>query len=309
MLKAKSVIFYTILFAGIIRITSLYQQNSSIPHLLWPFPASYSFGDIDIVIDDSCHFSFNINNNGPEKDIPAVFEAYKGYMFSGAECLEKNNSNQGNFIGKSNNVLNFEIKDINKVQMDLDVDESYSLRVEDGNFVVTAETYVGALRGLETFSQLISKKQNGTFSISSTPIQISDAPRFPHRGLMLDTSRHFISKTNILKILDGMMFSKLNVFHWHLADSDSFPFFFPSHPNLTKFGSFLSKQVYSKQDIQEIIDYAYVRGIRIIPELDSPAHVRSWSQAPEVANLINCTTDGPFSNRTLGTLSDKPTNF
>jgi len=272
------------------------------PHLLWPSPNSYTYGSSEIVINDPCNFSFKLGIGLEAGDIQQVFTAYKQYMFADAHC----GSQAQDHAATRNNILNFTIQDIGQVQMDLGVDESYNLTVQDGSFQVYAKTYVGALRALETFSQLVSKRQDPTtglttFFIPATPVVIQDFPRFAHRGFMLDTSRHFISKTNILKILDGMMFSKLNVFHWHLADSDSFSFFFPSHPNLTKFGAFSSKQVYSQQDIQDIVNYAYVRGIRIIPELDSPAHVGGWAAAPEAAPLINCTVDGPFHGHTLGT--------
>jgi len=272
------------------------------PHLLWPSPVSYTYGSSEVAINDPCNFSFKLGVGLEARDIQQVFAAYKQYMFADAHCPSKDVEN----APARNNILNFTIQDASQVQMDLNVDESYNLTVQDGSFQVSAKTFVGALRGLETFSQLISKRQDPntgltTFFIPATPVQIQDFPRFAHRGFMLDTSRHFISKTNILKILDGMMFSKLNVFHWHLSDSDSFSFFFPSHPNMTKFGAFSSKQVYSQQDIQDIVNYAYVRGIRIIPELDSPAHVGGWAKAPEAAPLINCTVSGPFKGHTIGT--------
>jgi len=307
-----SIFLHILLLVKVLQISSFCQdpalEADPTPHLLWPFPASYSSGDVDIMIDDPCKFVFNVNNGSTQltQGIQEVFDAYKRYMFASADCLIDLNQLNRDFVGASNNVLNFEIKDISKVQMDLDVDESYTLMIKTERLVISAQTYVGALRGLETFSQIISERQDPNtgaiaFVITSTPINITDSPRFVHRGLMVDTSRHFISKGNIFKILDGMMFSKLNVFHWHLTDSESFPFFFPSHPNFTKFGSFSSKQVYSEHDIKEIVNYAYVRGIRIIPELDSPAHLRSWSEAPEAAKLINCTTLRPPGSGAVGT--------
>ena len=65
----------------------------------------------------------------------------------------------------------------------------------------------------------------------------------------------------------------MNVFHWHISDSQSFPLFLPNLPNFSKLGSYSSDMVYTEADVKELIEYADDRGVRIIPELDAPAHV------------------------------------
>lgn len=55
------------------------------------------------------------------------------------------------------------------------------------------------------------------------PLMITDAPRYPYRGLMLDTARRYYSVEVILQILDAMHIAKFNVFHWHLVEDESFP--------------------------------------------------------------------------------------
>ena len=47
---------------------------------------------------------------------------------------------------------------------------------------------------------------------------IEDFPRFKHRGMMLDVSRHFMPKEFIKKFIDIMAMHKMNKFHWHLTD-------------------------------------------------------------------------------------------
>ena len=42
-------------------------------------------------------------------------------------------------------------------------------------------------------------------------------------GVMLDTARHYLNKDVIKRTIDGMMFNKLNVLHWHIVDAESFP--------------------------------------------------------------------------------------
>jgi len=69
------------------------------------------------------------------------------------------------------------------------------------------------------------------------PLTIDDGPQFLWRGLMIDTSRHFLPIASIKKAIDGMLYSKLNVLHWHIVDEDAFPMFVPTVPELSGSGS------------------------------------------------------------------------
>ena len=62
---------------------------------------------------------------------------------------------------------------------------------------------------------------------------VMDFPRFPYRGLMLDTSRHFLPVDIILETLDLMEMNKYNVLHWHMTDDPSFPYQSLVYPNLS----------------------------------------------------------------------------
>ncbi|HBX05795.1 MAG TPA: beta-N-acetylhexosaminidase, partial [Leclercia adecarboxylata] len=92
----------------------------------------------------------------------------------------------------------------------------------------------GALRAMETLLQLI---QNGAENTSLPWVAIEDAPRFPWRGLLLDSARHFIPLDDIKRQIDGMAAAKLNVLHWHLTDDQGWRFASKRYPKLTELAS------------------------------------------------------------------------
>lgn len=165
--------------------------------------------------------------------------------------------------------LKIDVKD-NKVQLDMGVDESYTLDVpaSGGSATLTAPTWVGAIRGLETFSQLVT---GGDEPVVHTAT-IKDSPSYGHRGISMDTARNFYPVADLLRTIDAMAFNKLNVFHWHVTDSQSWPFVFKSHPELSEKGAYSKKETYSPQDVQKVIKYGQSRGVRVYVEIDMPAH-------------------------------------
>ncbi|MDD9242938.1 family 20 glycosylhydrolase [Enterobacter soli] len=159
-----------------------------------------------------------------------------------------------------------------------DSDESYTLKVDADGVIISANTRFGALRGMETLLQLI---QNGPENTAIPWVTIEDVPRFPWRGLLLDSARHFIPLNDIKRQIDGMAAAKLNVLHWHLTDDQGWRFTSKRYPKLTQLAS--DGQFYTPDQMREIVRYAADRGIRVVPEIDMPGHASAIAVAyPEL---------------------------
>jgi hexosaminidase len=164
--------------------------------------------------------------------------------------------------------------------------ERYSLVVTSSQARLVAEAPLGVLRGLETFLQLV---QVGTGGIGLPAVSIQDGPRFPWRGLSLDVSRHFIPLEDVKRTINGMAAVKLNVFHWHLSDDQGFRIESMKFPKLQELGS--DGLYYTQAQVRDVIEYAYMHGIRVVPEFDMPGHATSWFVGyPELASA-----PGPYS--------------
>jgi hexosaminidase len=196
------------------------------------------------------------------------------------------------------------------------VDESYDISIQQNSSFATlkAVTVFGIVRGLETLGQLLEfgwtskEDKEQRFIIEDIPLSIQDTPSFEYRGLLIDTSRHYLPLTLIYANLDAMAMNKLNVLHWHLTDSNSFPYKAKSMPELAEKGAYYPKLIYTTVDIQNIVDEAYLRGIRVIPEIDMPGHSMSIGRShPEL--LSPCLDSPPWFDEPLDPTNPKVYDF
>ena len=164
-----------------------------------------------------------------------------------------------------------------KIQ-DINIDESYQLSANSKQMVLHADRPYGAIRGAETFLQLIATSKDGYFI---PQVMIEDEPRFPWRGASFDSSRHFVSIATIKRQIDGFASAKMNVFHWHLWDDQAIRIQLESYPKLWQ--ETADGDVYTKNEIREVVEYARLRGIRVIPEISLPGHASAVAHAyPEL---------------------------
>jgi hexosaminidase len=238
------------------------------PPLLWPLPRSMSAAGVKVVIDPET-FEFTATGR-PSTTLTSAFERYTNLLAAtgAAGAAAAAVGDRPTLAGLHVDVAS------NSLALGIDTSEAYNLTVAFPFGTLAADTVYGALRGLETFSQLLSA--NRTIAAQT----VVDFPRFPHRGVMLDTARHFLPVPFIVGFVEAMSYSKLNVLHMHLTDSQSFPVESTAYPKLTDAAFKLSN------------------GCRSLANpMPNESHVwhgkipNGWHRQPQAKPLTNCTCE------------------
>ncbi|KAL9418908.1 hypothetical protein AB3S75_036794 [Citrus x aurantiifolia] len=284
-----SVLKVIIITALLIIFTSALSVSTDVDDSLayiWPLPAQFTSGNDALSVDPDLYLSVSGKGSG-SKIVKEAFERYKAIIFEheveGVNSLSVfNNFRKRRSWGFDIGTLKIVVHSDNE-ELQLGVDESYTLLVAKneglsiiGEATIEANTVYGALRGLETFSQLCSfDYDTKSVLVYKAPWYIQDKPRFAFRGLLIDTSRHYLPVDVIKQIIESMSYAKLNVLHWHIIDEQSFPLEVPTYPNLWK-GSYSKWERYTVEDAHEIVGFAKMRGINVMAEVDVPGHAESW---------------------------------
>lgn len=241
---------------------------------LWPMPKSVSTGSETLYLSRD----FQLTTEGSKySDGSGILKNAFQRMIA---LVESSHSIDGRLPGSG------VLAGVNVVVLSSDdklnygIDESYQLFVPTtGNPLyahIKAQTVFGALNAFQTFSQLCYFNfTTSVIELHSAPWNIFDEPRFSYRGLLIDTSRHYLPIPVIKNVIDSMSYSKLNVLHWHIVDTQSFPLEIPSYPRLWN-GAYSYAERYTVADSLEIVQYAERRGINVLAEIDVPGHALSW---------------------------------
>lgn len=179
--------------------------------------------------------------------------------------------------------------------------EGYRLAVDTGGVLIEASTTAGAFYGIQSLKGLFPPDAwaEKTDAIAVRGVTITDEPRFPHRAVMLDISRNFQTKEQVMKILDLLSLYKINVMHFHFSEDEAWRLEIPGLPELTEVGARRGHTLddsawlmpsygsgpdvanetgsgfYSRADYIELLRYATARHIRVIPEIETPGHARA----------------------------------
>ncbi|GGP87727.1 family 20 glycosylhydrolase [Streptosporangium pseudovulgare] len=170
-------------------------------------------------------------------------------------------------------------------------EQGYTLTADHKGVLITGHTAEGVFNGVQTLRQLLPPQINaptvrqGAWTVPA--VRVSDTPRFPVRGAMLDVGRRFYPVTDVKRLLDHMAAYKLNSFHFHLTEDQGWRIAIDAYPALTQVGGSGQSGIkpgtvdngvagpwfYTKEQYREIVDYAKARFIQVIPEIDGPGHM------------------------------------
>ncbi|MGV3764374.1 family 20 glycosylhydrolase [Parapedobacter sp.] len=179
--------------------------------------------------------------------------------------------------------------------------EGYRLVVDTGGVVIEASTPAGAFYGIQSLKGFLPSSAWAAqeASVALQGVTITDEPRFSHRAVMLDISRNFQTKEQVMKILDLLALYKVNVMHFHFSEDEAWRLEIPGLPELTEVGARRGHTLddaewlmpsygsgpdvanstgsgfYTRSDYIELLRYATKRHIRVIPEIETPGHARA----------------------------------
>jgi hexosaminidase len=190
--------------------------------------------------------------------------------------------------------------------------EGYTLVSNYKGVIISANEPAGLFYGMQTLLQLLPKEIESNKVIKARwdipSVTITDYPRFKWRGLMLDVSRHFFTKDEVKNYIDQMARFKFNTFHMHLSDDNGWRVEIKSLPKLTQIGAWRVERYgkfgqrmtpkpgeatpyggfYTQEEIKELVQYAAIRNITIVPEIDLPGHCQAAiASYPE----LSCSND------------------
>lgn len=176
--------------------------------------------------------------------------------------------------------------------------EYYSLRVHDGEITIMGVTQAALMNGVTTLVAALDHSKGHRLQNCF----VIDWPDFGYRGVMLDIARNHVAKRDQMKrFIDLLAYYKFNTMQFHFTDDEAWRLEIPGFPELTQVasrrGATLDEKGYLAQifdgngnpddqsqcangyltraEFIDLLRYAWARGIRIIPEIETPGHARA----------------------------------
>jgi hexosaminidase len=229
------------------------------------------------------------------------------------QIASKLRTTTGRVVSLTKNKSSIDLQIINDANLGT---EGYTLDINEKGIQIKANANAGLFFGWQTVMQLLpaavySNTLQANTNWTLPYVSIIDKPRFGWRGMMLDVSRHFFNKAEVLTFIDDMVRYKYNRFHWHLTDDQGWRIEIKSLPKLTSVGAWRAERkgkwmntpapginepktyggFYTQEDIKEVVAYAKARFIEVIPEIDIPGHSLAMNAAYP---FLSTTPNYPF---------------
>lgn len=188
--------------------------------------------------------------------------------------------------------------------------EGYRLKIRPQEIEILAAAPAGVFYGTQTLRQMLPasswKTPDAPALVQLPCVDIEDGPRFGWRGIMLDSSRHFLGIEFVKRYIDLAALHKLNVFHWHLTDDPGWRLEIKKYPKLTEIGAWRKESqlnhshrdkvktfdgiphggFFSQKQVREVVAYAAERYVTVVPEIDIPGHSRAAiASYPELSSV------------------------
>jgi hexosaminidase len=268
-MRIASLFLFLILCGAAMRVDA----DATTPPLI-PLPAELSYGSGHLRMDDSTRIVLQPDD--------AANRATAGYLSS---LLRRTRGLSLRILPSAPNVAAITL--VRDPHASVVNAEGYTLDIDARGVRIVSRDDAGLFHGVITLWQLMTPDaEHGAVQIPV--LHIRDQPRFVWRGLMLDSARHFQSVAEIERLLDQMAQHKLNVFHWHLTDDQGWRIQIKRYPELTRIGAWRMPPdaghdgepsryggFYTQDQIRQIVAYASVRHITVVPEIDMPGHAQA----------------------------------
>lgn len=176
--------------------------------------------------------------------------------------------------------------------------EYYTLRVHDGKISIHGVTQAALMNGVKTLIAALDHSKGHRLQNCF----VIDWPDFGYRGVMLDIARNFVIKpADFKRTIDLLAYYKINTIQFHFTDDEAWRLEIPGFPELTQVaarrGATLDENgylaqifdgngnpddlsqcangYYTRAEFIDLLKYARSRGVRVIPEIETPGHARA----------------------------------
>ena len=220
------------------------------------------------------------------KDISLSLAGNTGQMVTG--WLQESNININPASKKVFRVTLVE----NLPEATINQDEAYKLQVSSQGIAIEATTEQGVYRAIQTLRQLTEKKGGRSFV---TGCKIIDWPAFRIRGFMQDVGRTYIPMEELKREIAKLAQYKINVFHWHLTENQSWRLESKIFPMLNDsiHTTRMPGKYYTLEEAKELVEFCKQHQVLLIPEFDMPGHSAAFvstfrhdMQSPEGMKIL-----------------------